>query len=269
MRFRGWLVESSGIGDVGRSFPYPIEDFYETIKKECKSALAAYKVGKIMYRGLYKDDSAVFVQPSKFTRVSANTINLYTILIDNSRRWKSYPERSKSIICSSDYDTASSYGSDEPYIVFPKDGYKIGVCPKADMWHSFRTSDIDDLFDFNSGVKKFINDKLKIPVNKDDFLSYGKFKKLLDDADEAIRIVPDIMNQISSLSNSTFGLIKNNYKGDMLEMLEEMLDPGRNGFKVINDMHSLPTGNQELWTDADCYLTNFSGFLDKNIKEEK
>ena len=105
----------------------------ELFKKNCKQ----YKWGEqTFYRGVEgRLLQPYFIDPSKSERKSANTSNFYTLWIDNSKKWADYPKRSKSLICTTQAQTAAGYGTS--YMMIPYDGAKIGVCPSYDMWESF------------------------------------------------------------------------------------------------------------------------------------
>lgn len=75
-------------------------------------------------------------------RKSANTNNLYTIMLSNIP--SDLPPRNRSFICSTDYKKAHDY-SDGPgatYMVVPLvdwSGNYIAMCPDADIWDTYRS----------------------------------------------------------------------------------------------------------------------------------
>ena len=89
-----------------------------------------------IYRGVHGYGDYVYIDPSKAKspRVSANTYNYYTLIMDNSNVWKKYPKRSHSLICSTDERYASDFGDGETYSIFPQNNASIGVCPGSDIW---------------------------------------------------------------------------------------------------------------------------------------
>lgn len=74
------------------------------------------------------------INPSTGIRQSQNTENYYTELMDHSPYFKGWPKRSRSLICSLDFDRACSYSSGNTYAVFPGRGVKVAVCPGFDIW---------------------------------------------------------------------------------------------------------------------------------------
>jgi hypothetical protein len=253
MRLKQHINESRYL-TPSRSVSIDFDKGIELINKECKNALVAYRSGHMFYRGNDSDALMLLVQPSKFVRVSANTMNLYTIIIDNSRLWDDYPKRGKSIICSTSYSTANSYSDNVPYIVFPKDGYKIGICPESDIWQSFKN--IGPLYLFNADFADFVK-SLGVKFRSDDLKTSLDLRKLCNELDEIISKMDDKIKVISFLRN---------YSGNLMKSLENMFDPKRNDFKVVNDIRELPKGNNEVWTDSDCYLVNHSSNLDALLK---
>jgi hypothetical protein len=95
--------------------------------------LARARISPI-YRGM-KAPNCGWIDTDKMDRTSANTKNYYTIWMDNNPEWKDYPQRSKSLICSSSYSTADGFGSVQ--LIIPADMNKIGICLEHDLWRTF------------------------------------------------------------------------------------------------------------------------------------
>ena len=123
MRLVEYMFEKRG-NDITR------EQAIELVSNEHKDAFNAQVA---IYRGVHGYGDYAFIDPSKSNRprVSANTGNHYTLIMDNSSSWKSYPKRSKSLICSTDEGYAIDFG--KTYRVYPINGGKIGVCPYRDI----------------------------------------------------------------------------------------------------------------------------------------
>jgi len=143
MRLKQYITES-------RSKSMRMDDAINAIKTHCKQSVKKYKQGIRIYRGIDVYEQFLFVDPLKYERVSANTSNYYTVINDNSPYWKKYPKRSRSIICGSDWDISTVYGT--VYHVFPYDNAKIGICSQSDYWDSFpkvRYYNMSDMSAFN------------------------------------------------------------------------------------------------------------------------
>ena len=223
--------------------------------------------GTPIYRGLENmKERFLFVRPSKFQRQSANTDNYYTLLIDNSERWKKFPKRSKSLICSTDIDYASEYGT--VYRVIPKVGSKIGVCSKQDIWDSFKVylPLVNDLInklidEKNVSNIHYINDYYDLG---DLFLDYDIWRTdisidimahMEDDIDEK-ELVREILNDLFNDSNYLLSqFIEHLIDGKKtIDFFEDILDPNKNNFELVKaGNHKIPK-EREVWTDGDCLL---------------
>ncbi len=114
-----------------------LDDARAIITDNCVDAFTAFQDGGVIYRGISRVDPVGFIGDSRVhVRRSANTLNYYTLLIDNDPAWEKFPKRSASFICSTSEDIAMGYGQ-VVYLVFPYDGVKIAGCGKYDFWESF------------------------------------------------------------------------------------------------------------------------------------
>jgi len=238
--------------------------------------------GTPMYRGLpsYKGDFLI-ISPSKFMRKSRNTFNYYTLLMDNLPQWREYPKRSKSIICTTSIDTAHRYSDKECslYVVIPKVGSKIGVCPYSDIWMSFY--EFDTLVAFNHVINHLlsltdirfiddINDIWSLFTYYDNMISNLHHSYADLDPNEKKKYDGEsdfIYNTIkkSLLSNKeiedgtceyeTLSKLCKHYSkgGKTLDFFAELLDPDENGFMLKKAGHKLPVDN-EVWTDGTSIL---------------
>ena len=98
-----------------------------------------------VFRGIQEaSHTTLRVDPRTSTRRSANTSNYYTLWMDNDKAWRSFPNRSKSIICTTSYEKATQYATSNEsmvYAVWPEEEYtSFGVCPTPDLWTSFECS---------------------------------------------------------------------------------------------------------------------------------
>ena len=95
------------------------------------------------------------IDPKKHDRKSANTQNYYTYIIDNSKDWKDFPKRSKSLICHG-YDKELPYY--DQYIVIPLNDANFGIANDDDLWTSFdlikNITDVPTLKYFNTILAK-------------------------------------------------------------------------------------------------------------------
>jgi len=218
-----------------------------------------------------------YVNPKKEeTRVSRNTFNYYTFIIDNSKSWSKYPKRSQSIICINDsFKTMNDYY----YWVVPKNKAIIGECPNYDFWFSFKKAvNMDSYFNEiirviinlpyiekfknknNESIVKYINNEniydymqaYKFKLKRFDN-SLSEFKKALSNFDkwfkkQNILDVPTLRYNFYYHSDWL-----REWKGQPLyNLLEKTLNPKYNGFKITN-VTNLKHG-KESWTDAECLI---------------
>jgi uncharacterized protein YlzI (FlbEa/FlbD family) len=87
-----------------------------------------------LYRGSRKGYGigVKIIDVSVGTRKSENTTNHYTILMDNSKYYKDWPKRSKSLICSTLKSKAGMYG--QVFCIIPFNGTKIAITEDEDIW---------------------------------------------------------------------------------------------------------------------------------------
>jgi len=228
------------------------------------AAKSSSKALKRIYRGLQNVDYIFgFVRPSEHTRLSKNTINAYTLLIDNLSQWKEYPKRSKSIICSTDYGRAKDYSHEGgPYIIFPKNGAKIGVCSTWDIWDSFNIK-VGDMSGFNNQLRNLLlvafdtND-----IYMEEFKNWKSFLQNLDYLDkhktEIYQNDPVAMDGI--IRDLELDKYFKNKNMKLIDHLGDLLDPNKNGFDLKKVGDDLPAGS-EVWTDADCILIQYEYFM--------
>lgn len=229
------------------------EEFIEGISTKCKQALKEAPI----WRGVYGDSYDFgFIQPGKFTRKSANTLNWYTFLVNNSPTWKAYPKRS--LICTFNQGTAEGYGGGNTYRVFPVDGANIGIAPNSDFWVSFKAA-------FNGGIRTL--DDMNYAIST--IFREATGKEVRDESWDHMKyyakMVPDWFNKgknwsVNFMNSAAADWLKDlKYNGsDFIKWLEKILDPDTNGFKhvKISSLPNLYSHNSECWTDADCYMIN-------------
>ena len=137
MTFKKFLNESHYTGKEARGVDIDNDTLLKYLKGDYSDSINNFKNGRLIYRGVDKEFDKRLYKPSVGGRISANTSNFVTLLVDNLDSWKQYPKRSKSLICSTDWSISEIYGP--VFIVLPKNGSKIGVCVEDDFWYSFKS----------------------------------------------------------------------------------------------------------------------------------
>jgi hypothetical protein len=244
-----------------------------------------------MWRGSEHDFAALkIIEPSKHERVSANTSNVYTLLIDNLRSWSEYPKRSRSIICSTSAFNAAGYGvHNPPHQVFPEDGAKIGVAPRSDIWNSFEKGlseiSVPTLPQFNELIltlaaisRHGLDEGPGFPVSSK-FATIAKnvstFEKLTTHIDHLETVIeaeggvdkfvarwhdlyhseklPAIASaSIMDRARQLLEIYKK--RGSLMETIEYLLSPEKNGFRLATPATLREPRDEtiarEVWTDA-------------------
>ena len=273
---RGTPLEFTTVYDVIEILKAKAPYYFEMV---ANGKLAEYQK---IYRGaghLSKESpkySAVKTyDPKKHKRHSAYTENYYTEIMDNSKYWKGYPNRSNSIVGSTNKKRAATYGT--LYHVIPLQvNSKIAIAPSHDIWGSFdfALKKMDELFkedmaipvavpDFESmgGFNNFLKTKFGLSKEAD----YSELKKKVILNEEAFKQ----LDRESTWNNSRFDYDKNeliriqNKWGSLLNFIEYLLSPKWNNFELIeyNKQVMLPD-SKEVWTDSECLL------IEHNIHEK-
>ena len=213
------------------------------------------------------------IDPKKGKRRSANTLNYYTFIMDNSKKWSKYPKRSKSVICSSIEFNLRYMDDPENYIVLPKNGAKIGECSSDDLWYSFSKIDVS-MDDFSRTLNLLLNypnytDEKLIDINKTRLKvydkSYSMFKKASKNFDNWIKNETELSTK--EIKEIHFMSWLNDWDGKtpILKYIDDILDPKKNDFK-ISTIKNIMNINVEVWTDSECLMINeveVENFLEK------
>lgn len=209
-----------------------------------------------IYRSVENYGKYVYIDPlkSKEKRISRNTNNFYTLMIDNFSEWKEFPKRSKSIICTNNFEYASHF-SDDVYNVYPENGAKIGVCPTSDIWGAVANCKGYELtFDVVVYIMEDICQLADISGKGDESyqVMINAFKKI---DDKKIDELPESFLTGSSYSLSLSALWKEyiESKQTFLKFMQKIMDPNKSGFKIIKAGDKLPV-NREVWISAPCVL---------------
>jgi hypothetical protein len=133
----------------GRSEHITEEEFEELKSKNC-TFWDRYKYEAPIYRGLSSYNTYAHVDPKKHLRTSIEPQQIHVAIMSDSKEWSGFPKYEKSIIGSTDYGNASSYGSNI-YNIVPYDNARIVFCPKTSIWASFGG------FDESAGIKLVSN----------------------------------------------------------------------------------------------------------------
>jgi len=249
MRFNDFLNEYSYDRDgkqEGRKTPIAEEEAMGIIKQSCKNITSYYKNNKErIYRGSSRINSDFAItDPEQYERKSRNTYNFYTLLMDNLPNWSAYPKRSKSLVCSTNQNSAANYGG-QVFLLFPFDSCKIGVCPSTDVWGTTIAIDV--------GWGKLAWDSIGGILRNMGFVDTD-WQELANDlrgfTQKDSRNASGIGIPAYGESPLLTAFAKSKSK-NLLAFFQKMMNPKDRGFTLIPTSGPLPSENRELWIGGD------------------
>jgi len=243
MRFNQYILEGRG-----RTKPISEEKAIEYIESNCSDALKMLRDGDPIYRSseTWTGDVGI-VDPSKFNRKSRYTQNYYTLMLDNMPEWSKYPKRSKSLIGASSIHRAAEHVG-TTYVMFPRNGTDIGVCPYDDLWDSF-SIDLSYFNDLFGSMFQFFD---MIPSD-----SWNGLRKQMDLFDEKYKEDAD---RASDMINQ---FIRDYYDGNLYDSLRKFFNPEKNGFKLLKIGRVLPQDKEIWWSGESIMVKARSLLIDK------
>lgn len=232
-----------------------MEEIRKLLNTKCSNAWECYEADYRIYRGIkagHNYPTGVY-NPSTGERKSRNTSNHYTLFFDTNPANAYWPKRSKSFICSTDYDYAKVYGM--VYSIFPFNNVDIGVCPSSDIWHSgFQYNgeffDYPELNKIIAGIEQTTNTK---------FGSYADFERFLWGVVEG-----ELLEVLSSGVGSGMGLAdalrwdieKGHYNHD--DFVDSWLNAyayEKNDFELVETIDNLvDADSREVWFSGNCLV---------------
>lgn len=201
-----------------------------------------------IFRGVDADNAEGLYNGTNLNRKAAYANNnFYNLWLSNSREWSEYPKRSKSFICTTDEGKASEYG-DVLYVI-PQDSSDIGICPRADIWDSFKdvptalgiSSREGHASTFSDCVDDIFKNVLGHNVPDDDWEVFYKFAESIS--------VHDINAHCKNewFSKSLIQYMRDKHLYDVTELMYHILHPDRNGFKLEKASNFVAHENKEVW----------------------
>lgn len=282
MRLKNYILnEFADYKKVGRGKEITEDQALKLVPNFSQAIKSALAGNSLITRNRNGNEEFYFIDPKKGEpRRSANTLNYYTLIMDNSKRWSKYPKRSRSIIGLLE---KTLYNQD--YIVLPKNNAKIVLCSDTDLWYSFPI--------IRAGMNRWnivVSYILSLPLYTDEEIdnhqnerrhSYDKnitqFKKACKEFDNWVDnttmfSIDEIKNNINKKFLTTWIKWFDKWNGEpIFKYFEKTLDPKLNKFKLKN-ITNLSEENNEVWTDSESLMIkghdNFKIFLER-IKTKK
>jgi len=226
-----------------------------------------YENGTKIIRAISDFDSEFgFINPKEFTKKAANTNNYYTLVIDNSERWKSFSKRSKSVVCWAINDLQElPQPANNLHLVVPKEGANLGVASEKDFWLSF------DGFHLVSGFNTPLNDLVSYALSEDELpdVNFDSFKKKIKEVDGVLKnkngkSYKSLIKPTSKAYSSTKSFVKeylNSQFDNLLNFIEFKLDPKRNDFQLKSYSKNFKVSKRrEVWTSSPCLLIHYQSY---------
>jgi len=276
------------------SFELSEVEIIKYIQENCKEFL---ENPKYITRGIRKDfegkawinSDYFFSDPNTLNRKSADCYNYYTLVIDNDPRWKEFPKRHKSFICTLGNTYMVRSGA-ELYYLIPKDGSKWGVCDEYDIYLGFNkqytaNSFTQDLSNFYRHIMNMGYQKKTNLILFDE--NYSTFISDLNELNKKLKNMsgPEIIDGLKNLSfincyvtNHFKSIIKNNigeyyhntekgWIGDMVKIVEDYVSPDNFKVQTYKELEnisykfdkeskkfvkSVNENEKEIWTESPC-----------------
>jgi len=158
------MIKLKNILNEIRRVPVNINSSLAFMRSKCSLAVGHAREGRVVYRGVETATKpAYYLDPSKESRTSKDTNNLYQAIMATSPNWDGYPNREQSVMFSPMKSTADEYG--EAYFVFVPDDANIVMTTLShgDFWHSMDniekriTADIPSLMNIIKGISNYSN----------------------------------------------------------------------------------------------------------------
>lgn len=187
-------------------------------------------------------------------RKSANTVNFYTLWMDNHESFSDAPRRAHSFICSSNEGYANGFGN--PYLVIPADKNKVGVVPHNDLWGVRVMGDDLQLNHFVDLIADLLGE-LKLPSDTwaelEDSLKSVKFDELKDaKIDFSYQTLKAIINYADKNNLST-----------LYDLFEHEIKPSSFEFMRAGDLSKSIGDRNEVWIEGPCLFLPLAGLSNK------
>lgn len=200
---------------------------------------------KPLYRGerKYVTDEYAITDSSKGRRVSENTGNFYTLILDNHPDRKQFPKRSASLICTTSERTARDYAFDSLRVI-PGNTAKIGFVNEPDMWHTNIS-----IFGKHFTIENLNTRWRRLGMSEHRWNDWKKFDKKLKSGDpDSVKIFKEVFSHAD--------------EGDEKVFLESILEAysaaetGHTYHTAKNLSPSLFQRASEVWVGGPCLLVH-------------
>lgn len=247
-----------------------VTDVMKYFTGPASTALTAIKNGDVLYRGLSSKlpHQITLLDTAGMKRTSAGTNNVYQLMMDSSSSLKSFPSRSKSLICTTNIKGTRIYGW--PHIILPFNETDMAVSALDDFI-------VQELFDFGGEpveitdvADSFLRVFKLLGINPQDAKA-GKFTSLSELDKELAKIDftdAELLRKLFSASRysedtSLIQMLRKAPKGKALStMAEKIFTPGNMSISLIRFGSPLPDDQREVWFTGKALAFHPSAFLE-------
>lgn len=251
--------------------------FLEMLKERARNSHTVMKKMPI-----FKEDNGpdfMLVTPSEKDTRSAFWIDR---MIKDMQPWSRYPSRTRFI---KGYTSIERLGGldEDHYVVIPLDRSRVGICPNASFYRSFKLAenmgltrvDNDGLATWIEQIFKAISDlmpeaKLQVRIPR----TFSEFKKMLKEADKEIKGNQSKLKKLLKDSDDLPDAEKL-VLTDLLDRhvtscetyLAEKFDPDQNKFGSVRiESLSASAEDREVWVSDPCLLIRRSKYIELHEK---
>lgn len=252
--------------------------FLEILKEQAKNSHTILKKMPI-----FREDSGsdfMLVDPSKKDTKSSFWIDK---LVQDLPGWNRYPSRARFL---KGYTSVERVGGSEDshYVVIPLDRARIGICPTASFYKSFKLLnqdlnisrvDNDGLANWIETIFKAVSNvypEAKLEVRQPE--TFAQFKRMLTELDKELKGNQSKISKLLSKSEEVSDEEKI-YLKDLLSRhitstesyLGEKLDPDQNKFGSIKvESLTAASDDREVWINDPCLLIKRSKYIELHKK---
>lgn len=262
MKFKNYLGEAKQYEPFKKEI---IKKFKALIESDYSEAFSSYLKGNEIFRGAVifsVNNENPFDEFSPKERISANIINIYTPIINEHPSWNKFPKRR--VVCSFDINKTLAYGN--TYVVFPKNGTKIGICPGNDIWDSFhllRNKQIDIEYLAEELIRFLDDPQLKFSSNISNKLNPKNLDALKDFSKKIDKKIQSMKEEKWNLYVNTKDFIKDlelqkvrDGKLSLFDVLVSIFSP--KGFTTQSIKNLKSNQNSEVWFDNKYLLIDWN-----------
>lgn len=262
--FKEYCLSEAAVGDEPKYTPIDVQDAVNIILSKCSDAVWMFYEDRYIWRGdyslgrraLFDNTPTLRVDTTKTQRKSQNTINFYTVILDQTLPPR-FPKRSNSFICTAPYNIGM-YGY--PSIVIPFNTCKIGNSHQADFWTvKVKASPSSNITVFD------INEYLRDVFDESELDTWDNLVALGEKLKNGT-LYPDQTSRILKI----FG---EEAQKDFIGTLKKFYSPKSLGLTTLSlkNRSSFPAKNTELWVGGECIVIDADqlGLVKRLIKEKK